>query len=426
MEPRYLLPRAALAVFALVAATTVALPSDGFTWAVWWGDWALVPTLVIGNITASVAIAISIAMVLRVEAFRRAWPLGLGLCAAVAAWGIWTSPWLSSNQSAMALLPIAWMTAALSVANFYISFPQKASPEAVRALFYQVRQRTLDTTRSKFMGAPDDSSGVHDPVAYFDAPVNWMSRISALAIGKERYRNWVLGSVKREQDRLARDMASVRHNRILLMFATIITRPWPVLGALIAALVLLAVFTADSYEIFVVVPAAIYIPLAMITARERYLALNNRDDRVRALWLLQGLVIGYLCVSLWVPALIISALMDSPLRLGLAPIVLASGALAFVGCLAVAVFRFGALDPALVMRRSIVLGTIIILLTLLFAVIETFVSGLLTDWLDLPANSGAYAASATAALVFGPLWNRLTFWADRLVDRVFPKQDANV
>ena len=424
MERRYLLPRAALAVLALVAATTVVLPSDGFTWAVWWGAWAIVPTLVIGNLTAAMAIVITIAMALRADAFRRAWNLGVGLCAAVTAWGIWTSPWLSADPVGAVILPAAWLIAAIAVGNFYVVFPQRPSPETWRDHFYRLRRRELDRALG-YAQAVGINGGIHDPVAYFDVPVNWMSGVTARIVGKERYRNWVLRSVERERNRLERDMASDRHRRVLTRVGAVMIRPWPALGVLVAAVILLTGFTTGGHEIIVVMmPAAFMITLGMMTAREQYLALEDRDDRTRVLWLLQALVIGFLCVSLWVPALVISALMDSPLRLGLAPIILASGALAFVSCLAVAVFRFGALDPALVMRRSIVLGAIVLLLTLVFAAVEAFVSGLLTGWLNLPDNSGAYAASATATLVFGPLWKRLSGWADRVVDRILPEQSG--
>ncbi|MCA1799044.1 MAG: hypothetical protein LC632_06165 [Xanthomonadaceae bacterium] len=420
MERRYPLFRTALGLFALTAATLAALPSEGFTWSIWWGDWAILPTLVIGNLTAAMAIVITLAMVLRADAFRRAWSLGIGLCAAVTAWGIWTSPWLSADPVGVAILPAAWLTAAVAVANFYVVFPARPSPEALRDVFFQMRQRTLDSTHRKMVGMPDANGGVHDPGAYFDAPVNWMSRLNARIVGQERYRNWVLRSVERERDRIARDRASERHRRVLARVGDVMIRPWPILGVLIAVILLLAGFTSGDPVIVVVMLPTLYIALAMITARERYLALEGPEDRTRGLWLLQALVIGYICASLFVPVLFISVVLDTPLRLGMAPIILGCGALAFISCLAVAVFRFGALDPALVMRRSIVLGAIIFLLTLVFAAVETFVSELLTEWLGLPENSGAYAASATAAAVFGPLWKRLSGWADRVVDRILP------
>lgn len=420
MDRHYLLPRAVLGLSALGAATLVALPSAGFTWSIWWGAWAILPTLGIGNLTATMATAIILAMVLRVDAFRRAWPLGIGLCAAVTAWGIWTSPWFSADLIEVALLPALWLTAIISISNFYVVFPARPSSEALRDAFFQLRQRTLETARREMVGVPSSIGGVHDPVAYFDVPVNWMSRLNARIVGKDRYRNWVLRGLERERGRLARDMESERHRRVLTYVGEVMIRPWPILAVLIAVIFLLAGFTTGDPVIFVVMLPIVYIVGAMITARERYLLLEDPEDRTRVLWLLQALVIGYLCASLFVPVLGISVILDTPLRLGMAPIILGCGALAFISCLAVAVFRFGALDPALVMRRSIVLGAIIFLLTLVFAAVEAFVSELFTEWLGLPENSGAYAASATAAAVFGPLWKRLSAWADRIIGGLLP------
>lgn len=419
MEQHYRLPRTALSVFALIAATCVALPSEGFEWSVWWGAWAIPPTLIIGNLTATMAVVITLATALRADAFRRAWSLGIGLCAAVAAWGIWTSPFLSGNPIGAGILPALWLIAMVSVANFYVVFPARPSPEALRDIFYQLRQLTL-TTAAREMAGAQATGGVHDPVAYFDVPVNWLSRLTAGIVGKERYRDWVLANVERDRDRLARDMASERHRRVLARAADMMIRPWAVLGLLTAAVLLVSGFTTGGHEIVLVMAATGYIALAMMTARGRYLALESADDRVGVLWLLQGLVIGYVCASLFVPVLVLSVVLDTPLRLGLTPIILGCGALAFVSCLAVAVFRFGALDPALVMRRSLVLGAVIFLMTVLFAAVETFVSELLTGWLGLPENSGAYAASAAAAAIFGPLWKRLSGWADQVVEKVLP------
>lgn len=420
MEQQYLLPRAALGLFALAAATLVALPSEGFTWSIWWGAWAILPTLVIGNLTAAMATVIILAMVLRADAFRRAWSLGIGLCAAVTAWGIWTSPWFTADLIGVAILPTVWLIAIIAISNFYVVFPARPSPEALRDAFFRLRQRTLETTRREMLGMPDADGGIHDPGAFFDVSVSWMSRQTARIVGQDRYRSWVLRGLDSGRDQLAQDMASERHRRVLTRIGDVMIRPWPILGLLIAVIFLLVGFTSGDPVIFVVMLPTVYVALAMITARERYLALEDPDDRTRVLWLLQALIIGYVCGSLFVPVLFISMLLDTPLQLGLTPIILGCGALGFISCLAVAVFRFGALDPTLIMRRSIVLGAIIFLLTLVFAAVETFVSELLTGWLGLPENSGAYAASATVAAAFGPLWKHLSGWADRIVDRLLP------
>ena len=420
MEQHYRLPRTALGLFALIAAACVAMPSEGFQWSSWWGVWAIQPTLIIGNLTAAMALAIVIAMALRADAFRRAWSLGVGLCAAATAWGIWTSPLLGGAPIGIGALPALWLIAMVAVSNFYVVFPTRPSSEELRDIFYRLRELTLATASREMAGA-HVIEGVHDPVAYFDVPANWLARVTAGIVGKERYRNWVIANVERDRVRLARAMASERHRRVLAQVAGVVIRPWPVLGLLTVAVILVSRFTTGGHESVLVMSATGYIVLAMMTARGRYLSLGAADDRVGLLWLLQGLVIGYVCASLFVPVLFLSVALDTPLRLGLTPIILGCGALAFVSCLAVAVFRFGALDPALVMRRSIVLGTVIFLLTLLFAAVETFVSELLTAWLGLPENSGAYAASATAAAIFGPLWKRLSGWADGVVERILPR-----
>ena len=82
---------------------------------------------------------------------------------------------------------------------------------------------------------------------------------------------------------------------------------------------------------------------------------------------------------------------------------------------AIAVFYDGAIDPELVIKKTAVYGALGALLAFLFAGIEGVASSAVTERLGLPASTGAWLASGTVALAFGPLRTRVTKLAERML-----------
>lgn len=78
--------------------------------------------------------------------------------------------------------------------------------------------------------------------------------------------------------------------------------------------------------------------------------------------------------------------------------------LAFLG---VAVLYRGALDPALVLRRTALYGFVGVALVFAFTAIEDLTSSWLTERLGLGENAGSWLAGGVVALLLGPIHEAL-------------------
>ncbi len=81
----------------------------------------------------------------------------------------------------------------------------------------------------------------------------------------------------------------------------------------------------------------------------------------------------------------------------------ALAALVFVACLAIGIFGFGALDPALAIRRTVIYGALGIMAVFLFAIIEELISGPIVTRLGLPGTLGSAIAAGVVAIAFTAL-----------------------
>lgn len=98
------------------------------------------------------------------------------------------------------------------------------------------------------------------------------------------------------------------------------------------------------------------------------------------------------------------------------PFALVAAFLVMLGCLAIAMFYAGALDPALAMRRTAVFGLVGFAMIFVFTGMEQLVQAHLGDWLGLSDRLGGILTGGTAALTFEPIKRRTDALVGRLVE----------
>ena len=146
---------------------------------------------------------------------------------------------------------------------------------------------------------------------------------------------------------------------------------------------------------------------------------GSEEDRRRILWMVQGSTLlasipmcGFLLVmvSIW---------LHLPFDLeGAEPIAFALGPAALVICWTMAVFLHGAVEPALVIRRSTITGLMSLLLIFLFAGAESLISDQVSPLVGLPQTFSSAVAGGIVALAFVPLNTGLKRLADRYLPAV--------
>lgn len=142
------------------------------------------------------------------------------------------------------------------------------------------------------------------------------------------------------------------------------------------------------------------IPLLVVTY-----ARVHGEDRQRMRWVLEALLsVSWVAVALMLVGLL--------LRLGDAPAVMQDIVQAVflplivfyaLTCLAIAIFRYGALDPDRAVRRTVAWSILGVLLTVIFTVVEELLGGGLAAGLGLPEGAATMAGGVTAALALAPL-----------------------
>ena len=94
--------------------------------------------------------------------------------------------------------------------------------------------------------------------------------------------------------------------------------------------------------------------------------------------------------------------------------------LVMLTCLAVGIFYYGGIDPALVIRQTTMYGALALLLVVLFEGVENVASDLLTARFGLPGGVGSLVAGTVVALGFSPLRQLARRGTDRLLGRLMP------
>lgn len=135
------------------------------------------------------------------------------------------------------------------------------------------------------------------------------------------------------------------------------------------------------------------------------------EDRRKILWIVEGYVLAFLVIVAFVIALGLAFATGSGALATLALYLWFGGysaaALALLLCFMIAIFYSGAFDPALTLRRTAVYGVLAIALTFLFAGLESALSATMVERLGLPEAADTWIGGGLAALLFGPVRDKL-------------------
>ena len=162
--------------------------------------------------------------------------------------------------------------------------------------------------------------------------------------------------------------------------------------------------------------------LGVSNLRVNYFYAESQERR-KLLWLAQGYIFTIFLFSFLSVLLVLATVAGSPVLYVVArsvafityPLVFLSVLLCYV----IAVFATGAFNPSLVVRKTTVYGTMLVVMTCIFTGIESIVTNHLTTRFGLPESIGTWLGGGTVALAFGPVRT----WFERVSLRIFAAGD---
>jgi hypothetical protein len=145
-------------------------------------------------------------------------------------------------------------------------------------------------------------------------------------------------------------------------------------------------------------------------------------DRRRILWVVQGFFLAMWAIFIGIAGLLPAALAaaaEAPWIWPTLPVLaIAAAPLVITVFLAIAIFYDGAIDPALVIRRTALYGAFGVVLTFLFAGVENLASSAIGARLGVPEGWAGWIGAGTVALVFGFARDGLSRLLGRIVGPV--------
>jgi hypothetical protein len=205
--------------------------------------------------------------------------------------------------------------------------------------------------------------------------------------------------------------------RVLRVASTFLLRPcavWVVVACLTSLLILSSnVYIADAVRIVIVLLGMLYF----------YITFRSGDTQARAkvLWFLEA-VVAFVMVAVIVLG-VRAVLGDTPaptLRASLSLVLTVVNDLALTTCFVVAVFYAGAIDPALVVRKTLVVGATASLLLFVFAAFEHYLVHLLVHGIGVTNSIATAVLGALCGYAFHPVKHRL----EHLLKRLLPSGGA--
>jgi hypothetical protein len=141
---------------------------------------------------------------------------------------------------------------------------------------------------------------------------------------------------------------------------------------------------------------------------------GNAQARAKVLWFMEAAValLALIVILLGVRAV----LGDTPaptLRASLSLVLTSLNGIVLTTCFAAAVFYAGAIDPALVVRRTLVIGTTVTVLLFAFAAIEHYLVHLLVHGIGVTDSIATAILGALFGYAFHPLKHRLEHFLKR-------------
>lgn len=148
-------------------------------------------------------------------------------------------------------------------------------------------------------------------------------------------------------------------------------------------------------------------------------------DRRRLFWVLEGCIAFAVIMSVAVAIKVLEMAAGLRVPMRWFPLVFLFATAVVLVCLAIAMFRAGAFDPALAIRRTAIAGVVTTLLVFLFAGVENLVQGWLGARLGFGDRLGGLLTGGTIGLAAGPLQAYVSRTVERLLTRagVVPETD---
>lgn len=375
------LPILALALVGAVATLWPSTFPDGAAWN--YLEWTWRTYAVLGNVAALAGAVLAILLAMR-SAHPAAPHLEASLGFGALAFGVGTDPVLPWGLPDWALRGAAMGLAMLAMAGFVrftALFPAPYHPD------------------------PDDSAALRSRRA--DTPlVRVLTRALAPLVphrvrkGRRRMLAWYRARAARPRDAALAARTDRARQHVLVWVAR---RAWPV-GAVSAVILAGAASLGPDWALlvgyFFLLPAFI---VATLLLQISY-ATGSEFQRREVLWVTQGFTLAVVLPSLVVWPMFLTAVFGNPVSVTLAALLPASLALsgcALVGCLAVAVFGAGAMDPEAALRRTLVYGVLGAVTTLVFEVMESVAATSLMGVMGVHGDGAVWVSSGVAAIVFG-------------------------
>ncbi len=382
------LPIVALALVGAVATLWPSTFPDGAAWN--YLEWTWRTYAVLGNVAALAGVAL--AMLLALRSTHPAAPhLAASLGFGALAFGVGTDPALPWSMPDWALRGAAMGLAVLAMAGFVrftglFPAPYHPDPDDSAAL----RSRRAATPLARLV-----------PTALAPLVPHRVRK------GRRRMLAWYRARAARPRDAALVARIDRVRQRVLEWVAG---RAWSV-GAVSA--VLLAGAAALGPDLALLVGYFLLFPafmVAMLLLQISY-ATGSESQRREVLWVAQGFTLTVVIPSLVVWPMILTGVFGNQVSVTLAALLPASLALsgcALVGCLAVAVFGAGAMDPGAALRRTLIYGVLGAVTTLTFEVMESVASTSMMGVMGVPGDRAVWVSSGVAAIVFGFAHQRLT------------------
>lgn len=205
-------------------------------------------------------------------------------------------------------------------------------------------------------------------------------------------------------------------------------QPRPLAALTAAACLLIAAL--GTGELAALVAVAVLLTGAIVGARNMRGSYRraSEEERRRVLWVLNGfyglawvLVLAIPgAIAIYTTAFLLARERAETLGDVGFQTVFGAGLLLLPVCLAIGIFRGGAIDPRLAIRKTTIFGAVGALSLTLFMAVEGTASMQLMSMLNLPGNVAPWVAGSSVAVAFGPLRR----WVERrttlLVDRLIP------
>jgi hypothetical protein len=181
--------------------------------------------------------------------------------------------------------------------------------------------------------------------------------------------------------------------------------------------------------LWMVVPATIALMLATLAVAVANLrlgyALADAEGRRRIFWIVEGFLAGTGIVVVASAVKLATMVGGSGAGAGWYPLAGFAALFVMVVCLGIAMFGAGAIDPALVVRRTALVGAVGVAMIFLFAGVEQAVQQYVGEWLGWSDRLGGIVTGGIVALSVDPVKRQVEALAARILARDRTVEEAS-